>query len=193
MFRHSGTELSECTGKPMTTSGRGPPAARHHRYTCSCIGDGPSQLTSAPIATVSWDLTTPARALICVWMCSNVNHFLIFWKTQGFPHSVGGFETAGLIPRPQRPITSQRLLISASLTLRGDHSPGVAVSSTSLQLPCVPHTLSSVRLLGAFPTTLFLAWLDDAKGTVGVTACPPFMVVPPPFHLLQEEKWQCRF
>lgn len=116
---------------------------------------------------------------MCVWMCSNVNHFLIFWKTQGFPHSVGGCETAGLIPRPQRPITSQRLLISAPLTLRRDRSPGVALSSTSLQLPGVPHTLSSVRLLGAFPRTLFLAWLDDAKGTVGVTACPPVMVVPP--------------
>lgn len=84
-----------------------PRAARHDCYTCGCIGDGPSQLTSAPTATVSWDLTTPARALICVRMCPNLNHFLIFWKTQGFPHSVRGFERAGLVPQPQGPVTSQ--------------------------------------------------------------------------------------
>lgn len=178
-FRHLGTELSESTGKPVLPSGRGATGR------------------SSPPVHVQLHRRRPVTADICPHchcelgphrsgegtdLCLDVLqfiHFVIFWETQGFPHSVGGFETAGLIPRPQRPITSQRLLISASLTLRRDRSLGGVVSSTSLQLPCVPHTLSSVHLLGAFPTTLFVAWLDDAKGTVGVTACPPFMVVPP--------------
>lgn len=92
-----------------------------------------------PTATASWDLAAPARrAGVRVWMRSNLRRFLIFWRTQGFPCSMPGFETGALVPRPQRAVTSQRLLISAR---RLDAQEGPFPGNCSEQHPICPAPL----------------------------------------------------
>lgn len=51
---------------------------------CDMPGDGPSQLTCTPIATVNQDLTSQGRELNFLWRCFNSNQFLILHKAQGF-------------------------------------------------------------------------------------------------------------
>ena len=101
----AGGPLSERTWKPTLLSGRG--AARHpvrtHRHPatlCDAPGDGRSRLTYTLIAMVNRALFSPARALIFVCTCSNLNRFLIFQKTQCFRPVVGGFEKGATEPDP---------------------------------------------------------------------------------------------